>query len=75
MLVAGLLTGQTGGCCGWLGGLLVARWARGLVAWAALTVLLIHIAAAVCRRPRRRGYEDHRDDFLPLMLSNQGDEK
>ena len=49
--------------------------ARGLVAWAALTVLLIHIAAAVCRRPRRRGYEDHRDDFLPLMLSNQEDEK
>ena len=48
--------------------------ARGLGAWAALTVLLIHIAA-VCRRPRRRGYEDHRDDFLPLMLSNQGDEK
>ena len=56
----------------WPAGGLVAR---GLVAWAALTVLLIHIAAAVCRRPRRRGYEDHRDDFLPLMLSNQGDEK
>ena len=49
--------------------------ARGLGAWAALTVLLIHIAAAVCRRPRRRGYEDHRDDFLPFMLSTQGDEK